>query len=470
MFRPRHTCLILLCASFAPGVGVVHSAHAQHPSPTASPRPAYEGLRFREDWSHRLTGDAFDPLKFIALSPTGRVWLSLGGQFRVRAENDENYLGGGTGDRDDSFMLARAHLHADLHLGPSVRLFVEGRQSYANGRALPGGTRLIDRNDLDFGNAFAELAFNSARQGLSARIGRQELLLGRERIVSPLDWVNVRRVFEGVTLDMHRGPLSIGAFNTHPLAVSRTRLDVPDRRTTFWGTTTTWHQAKSLRIIDGGILIKSTQAKGADPFAERASGVARIVTPFVARGVLLEVEGGVQQLRRAGERSLASMLSTDLTWSRTRSWAPSVGIGFDRASGTGSGKLPQSGTWDQLYPLAHAYLGFADVLGRRNLMEERVVAQFSATQTVRVRLSAHAFQRASSFDAIYDATGAVLRTAGTGASNSVGTEGDATVQWRIGRHLRLDGGGARFTPGQFMRDTGAAQPYTWLFSSMTATF
>ena len=103
-------------------------------------------------------------------------------------------------------------------------------------------------------------------------------------------------------------------------------------------------------------------------------------------------------------------------------------------------------------------------------MEERVVAQVSATQTVRVRLSAHAFQRASSFDAIYDATGAVLRTAGTGASNSVGTEGDATVQWRIGRHLRLDGGGARFTPGQFMRDTGAAQPYTWLFSSMTATF
>lgn len=470
MFRPRDTCLILLCASFAPGVAVVHRADAQQPSPPASPRPAYEGLRFREDWSHKLTGDAFDPIKLIALSPTGRVWLSLGGQFRVRAEFDKNYLGGGTGDRDDAFVLARAHLHADVHLGPSVRLFVEGRQSYANGRDLPGGTRLIDRNDLDFGNAFAELAFNSTRHGLSVRLGRQELLLGRERVVSPLDWVNVRRVFEGAALDLRRGPLSIAAFTTHPLAVSRSRLDVPDRRTTFWGTTATWHRTKSPRVIDGGILIKSTQAKGADPFAERASGVARIITPFVARGFLLEMEGGVQQLRRAGQRSLASMMSTDLTWSRPQSWAPSVGIGFDRASGTGAGKLAQSGTWDQLYPLAHAYVGFADVLGRRNLMEERVVAQFSPKTSVRVRFSAHAFQRVSSFDAIYDATGAVLRTTGTNASNIVGTEGDATVQWRIGRHVRLDGGGARFAPGRFMRDTGAARPYTWLFSSMTATF
>jgi len=470
MFRPRHARQVLLCASFASGVGVVHNAHAQQPAPAAPARPAYEGLPFREDWSHKLTGDVFDPIKHIALSPAGRVWLSLGGQLRVRGESDKNYLGGGTGDRDDAFMLARAHLHADLHLGPSVRLFVEGRQSYANGRELPGGIRLIDRNDLDFGNAFAEVAFNSAKQGFSARMGRLELLLGRERIVSPLDWVNVRRVFEGATVDVRRGALTIGAFTTHPLAVSRSRLDVPDRRTTFWGTTATWHQAKSPRIVEGALLIKSTQAKGTDPFAERASAVARLVTPLIARGVLLEVEGGVQQARRAGESSLSSMLATDLTWSRTKSWAPSVGIGFDRASGTGAGERAQSRTWDQLYPLAHAYVGFADVLGRRNLLEERVVAQLSPTTTVRVRFSAHAFQRASSFDAIYDATGAVLRAAGTGASNNIGTEGDATVQWRIGRHVRLDGGGARFTPGQFMRDTGAARPYTWLFSSVTATF
>ena len=335
---------------------------------------------------------------------------------------------------------------------------------------MAGGIRVSDRNDLDFGNAFAEYVFSTPGQRISARVGRQEFLLGRERIVSPLDWANVRRVFEGAALDVRRGALSIGAFVTHPLVVNRTHVDAPDHRTTFWGSNATWQQAKSPRIVEGALLIKSTAARGVDPFAERASAIGRVVTPLMVRSVLLEVEGGLQQVRSGGNTSVASMLATDLTWSRTTAWSPSIGVGVDRASGTGAGDVAQSGTWDQLYPLAHAYAGYADVLGRRNLMEERLVAQISPRPTVRIRISAHAFQRASSFDAAYDPSGGILRAAGTSASDWIGTEGDATVQWRIGRHVRLDGGGARFAPGQFMRDTGAARPYSWLFGSMTTTF
>ena len=469
MFRAGHAFPKLLCSVFAAGASAVHTLHAQQP-PVNPPRPAFEGLRFREDWSNKTTGDAFDPIKHIALNAAGGVWLSLGGHVRVRGERDRNFMGGGAGDRDDSFTLARAHVHADLHLGSSVRFFLEGRESYANGRALPGGIRVSDRNDLDFGNAFAEYVFSTPGQRISARVGRQEFLLGRERIVSPLDWANVRRVFEGAALDVRRGALSIGAFATHPLVVNRTHVDAPDHRTTFWGSNATWQQAKSPRIVEGALLIKSTAARGVDPFAERASAIGRVVTPLMVRGVLLEVEGGLQQVRSGGNTSVASMLATDLTWSRTTAWSPSIGVGVDRASGTGAGDVAQSGTWDQLYPLAHAYAGYADVLGRRNLMEERLVAQISPRPTVRIRISAHAFQRASSFDAAYDPSGGILRAAGTSASDWIGTEGDATVQWRIGRHVRLDGGGARFAPGQFMRDTGAARPYSWLFGSMTTTF
>ena len=31
-----------------------------------------------------------------------------------------------------------------------------------------------------------------------ARVGRQELLLGSQRLISTLDWANTRRTFEGV--------------------------------------------------------------------------------------------------------------------------------------------------------------------------------------------------------------------------------------------------------------------------------
>lgn len=469
MFRRRILNRLFLTVAVAAGAGTVHPAFAQQP-PINPPRPVYEGLRFREDWSRKPVGDPFDPIKHVPLSPAGGAWLSLGGHLRVRGESDWNFLGGGSGVRDDAFLLARAHLHADLHLGPSVRLFVEGRQSYANGRDLPGGIRIADRNDFDLGNAFVEVGHSGPQQRVALRVGRQELLLGRERIVSPLDWANVRRVFEGATAEWRHGPLTFGAFATHPLVVSRTRADVPDRRTTFWGSTATWQRSKSPRLVEGAVLVKSIASRGAEPFAERASIIARGVMPLMVPSVLLEVEGGVQRVHSVGEPSLASMIATDVTWSRAGSWSPSVSIGFDRASGTGARDLAQSGTWDQLYPLAHAYAGYADVLGRRNLVEERVVAQLSPWATVRLRVSAHAFQRTSTADAMYDPAGAVLRAAGTGASDRIGTEGDATVQWRIGRHVRLDGGGARFAPGQFMRDTGAARPYSWLFSSVTTTF
>jgi hypothetical protein len=102
--------------------------------------------------------------------------------------------------------------------------------------------------------------------------------------------------------------------------------------------------------------------------------------------------------------------------------------------------------------------------------EFRAVAQASATSTLRLRASGHIFRRTSADDAMYDAQGNVARASIPGASMALGSEIDFTAQWRLQRHLRIDGGGAVFTPGQFMKDTGAAEQYTWAFASLTAIF
>lgn len=476
-FAPVFRAAVVACTALVVVVVVVVAtpALAQQPPaapPATAPRPAYDNLRFREDWSAVQRGDAFDPLKRIALNDSGSVWLSLGGHVRARGESVQNFLGGGIGTRDDAFGLLRAHLHADLRVGPHARLFLETRQSVAVDRDLPGGARLIDRNTLDLGNAFAEVSGAVMGRQTSLRLGRQELALGRERIVSPLDWVNVRRVFHGAALESQRGPLTLGAFAMRPLTVIRTRADVADTRTAFWGSTVAWQRPKNPRVIEGALLVKEVNAVGATPRARRATATARVITPVGISGVLLEVEGGAQQVLTGSAVSYASMISSDLTWSRAGGWAPALSVGVDRSSGTGAGAgaTAQSETWDQLYPLAHAFAGFADALGRRNLIEERVVLQASPRAAVRLRLAAHLFQRASVSDAVYDAAGAVLRASAAGASRAIGAEVDATAQWRIGRHVRLDGGAARFAPGQFMRDTGASSAYTWLYTSLTTTF
>ena len=364
----------------------------------------------------------------------------------------------------------RVHLHADLHVVAHLRAFVEGRLASARGRDLPGGIRTTDRDDGDVQQAFVEvndIALGAGRWAL--RVGRQELLFGRERVLSPLDWANARRTFQGAVIDGRDGSLAFTALWVHPVTIVSAAMNVPDVHTQLWGAQVTWQHAPTA-LTDVYALVKGVDAAGAVPAAQRTTVGARTLGPIAGTAFTYELEGGIQVGSAVNADVQAWMLATDLT----RTWggphAPSLTVGADYASGTGSGAPAQSGTWDQLYPLAHAFLGFADALGRRNAIEERIVAQWSATPTVRLRGSLHAFQRASTDDAIYDATGAVLRGNVPNAPRDVGGEADLTAIWRIGRHLRVDGGVARFTPGAFFAATGASQPYSWGFLSVTATF
>ena len=410
-----------------------------------------------------------DPLKHIVLGDD--AWLSLGGHLRARAESDDNFLGGGPGNRTDKFGLLRVQLHADLHVFTYGRLFVEGRVATARGRDLPGGIRAADRDDADIQNAFVEMGgVPMGGWTWTARVGRQELLAGRERVVSPLDWLNVRRTFQGAAIEGRGEAWSLSAFATHPVTVVPAGMNVPDVHTAFWGAQLSHAPRGQPRVTELFLLVKGTDAAGAVPAAQRTTIGVRHLGPIPDTRFSCEIEGGAQLGASGGNAVTAFMVVTDVTAKWKGDWAPTLGAGFDYASGTGAGAAPQSGTWDQLYPLSHAFLGFADVLGRRNVVEERVVATASPTATLTLRGSIHAFQRASTTDAAYDVTGAVLRATGASTAGDIGGEADLTAQWRVGRHLRLDGGVARFSPGTLMRETGAASPYTWVYASVTATF
>jgi hypothetical protein len=164
------------------------------------------------------------------------------------------------------------------------------------------------------------------------------------------------------------------------------------------------------------------------------------------------------------------MFASDLTRTFAVPWSPSITLGFDVASGTKSGEPAQSHTWDVVYTLGHSYTGYADVNGRRNLTEFRGVLQALPVSAVRLRLAAHSFRRTTAEDAVYEDGGGVFRAAVPDAPLAIGKEVDFTVQWRFARFFRVDAGGARYMPGAFLKATGAAQPYTWVFASIAATY
>src|SRR5207244_6570525 len=90
----------------------------------------------------------------------------------------------GKGPQDNNgYLLQRYMVHADLHLGPDVRLFTQLKSGLEDGRN--GGARPPDRDDFDLNQAFIDVTGNiSTDTSLILKLGRQELTFGCSRLVS----------------------------------------------------------------------------------------------------------------------------------------------------------------------------------------------------------------------------------------------------------------------------------------------
>lgn len=161
-------------------------------------RPPSRLLRQDEDWSkfgeQAEDGPFRDRIKFVSFGPKKRRWASFGGSARFRTEAWNSFGLADRSDRDDRFSVSRLLLHADVHWNARARLFVEAKSALASGRELPGGTRAVDADELDFQQAFVDFGLSPrARIRSTLRVGRQAFLFGRQRLVSPLPWGNALR-------------------------------------------------------------------------------------------------------------------------------------------------------------------------------------------------------------------------------------------------------------------------------------
>ena len=128
--------------------------------------------------------------------PIGDGKLDIGGQYRLRYHHEHNMRGQGLTGRDDNFLLDRTRVYFDYKMTDRIRLFAEGLDAGSSYEEF--APRQIEVNQLDAQNLFADVVLIDSGSGkLTARGGRQELLFGAQRLLSPLDWANTRRRFDG---------------------------------------------------------------------------------------------------------------------------------------------------------------------------------------------------------------------------------------------------------------------------------
>ena len=165
----------------------------------------------------------------------------------------------------------------------------------------------------------------------------------------------------------------------------------------------------------------------------------------------------------------AYMFGGELGYTFAADWSPRMLAGFDVGSGDNSpGGDVQ--TFNQLYPLGHAFLGFIDVIGRQNIISPSfgVTAKPNPDTTLGVR--GYYFWRESEDDAVYNAGGGVVRPGSAGSDRAIGSELDLTLLYKFGQHTTGLLGYSHFFAGSFIRESGSSDDIDFVYLQMQYTF
>lgn len=350
----------------------IHAAPPQ-PNPCAT---SHKGLFYANDFSYlnqpdyegSCLGDAFKQLDVA-----GGDWgtLDLGGQFRERYHHEVG-MGQSQGlnrfeDTVTNFWLTRLRTYGNWRVNDSFRVYAEGifaDVSDDNGLYVP---RPIDRNYGDFLNLFVDLGLTDS---LTLRVGRQELLYGAERLISPLDWANTRRTFEGARLLYADGDWKADAFYTHYVPVISGRLDEADYDQTFYGMYSTYSGFESFTMDAYYIGYDNENTgppNGNQDFSLHTLGLR--LNGSLTEQWLFELEGGPQFGRQSGlgldHDAMFATCGIGRKLGDVLPWTPTLWFYYDYASGNVPGG--SFNRFNHLFPLAHKYLGFIDAVQRSNV-------------------------------------------------------------------------------------------------------
>lgn len=410
------------------GCKLCQKKKAGKPSPCAG---SHKTLFYANDFSYlgkkdNATSCLGDGLKDRKVGPCGK--LSLGGQMRWRYHSERG-LGQQAGftrfqDTDNHFGLGRLRLYADWKVNNNLRFFAEG--IYAD--VIRGNdeyvNRGIDSNRGDFLNLFADVKLT---ESTSVRIGRQELLFGSQRLISPLDWSNTRRRFDGFRTMSKFDNFKLDTFYTQFVPAQPTDFDTPNEDLHFWGAyaTLTELENKTLDLYYIGLNNNQgpTGVEAVHTFGSRLEGKTQ-------NNLLYELEGSVQSgSRDLTDQSLAAWAVTGGVGYKfaERKWKPTLWFFYDYATGDD----PTSGNFtrfNDLFPLGHKYLGFIDAVQRRNILSPNVRLAMSPTKKLSLLLWYYNFQSAEDGDQILSLGGTPAQDT---SSSDFGNELDFVATYKV---------------------------------------
>jgi hypothetical protein len=368
-------------------------------------------------------------LVLLSFCPSQAADVRFGGQVRPRFESHDPGLNGS----NDTYtsMRVRAHLSAVVEDGvgmfvelQDVRLWGEETSTLSDFRA----------DNLDLRQGYFEL--RGGRDVFSARVGRQSVKMGSERLIGAVDWAQQGRSFDGIRLSylpagwmldvigMRLSESSApGVFENGYLVAGHLQLSNPTRGT--------------LDLLS----VYNRESKG--PATDQVTVGLR----WESDGEVYthHVEGYYQTGDRRGTEVTAYMFGAGLGVSTPKDRIRVAGW-YDYLSGDDDPVDAKVKTFDTLFATNHKFYGYADVFtdipshtGGLGLQDLGARLSVSPSSRITMSVDGHVFYAARK---------------GIGDSRRFGQEVDFSLSLPVRSSARIKAGLSYFYVGDALADAG----------------
>ena len=348
---------------------------------------------------------------------------------------------------------------------------------------------------------------------VSAKIGRQELVYGDQRLVGHLRWNNNARTFDAAKLryqnayvgaDVFAGGLvyndnrnfneshldadrfsgvylnfpNIGAFTQNNLVeayyLNRTvdedsaTIDVTQQAANsipYSGVALPFRNPNIQDLSTVGLRLKSKPgAYGAWDYGVEVMhqfGTINNQTAAFAPVLPGATSAAILAARERDQDAYAAVIGGGYTWTDL-AWQPRLGVVYSYASGDDNATDGESNTFQNLFATTHLHYGFMDLNSLQNLHDIRIIFQAKPRSNISFSLEHH-FQFLDTTNDFWYNVGGVPRTGGTGLGNgygrlgeydsTLGQETDFVISWHPIPSTQLELGVSHYFRGDYIKQS-----------------
>jgi len=382
--------------------------------------------------------------------------VDLSGEARLRGEHwDDVDLDESADDTDGRFFLrTRVKTHVKFSEWASAVVHLADVREWESDR--PGRPH---NDELDLYEGYVQFD-GLLGAPLFLRLGRQGIDLGSRRLVAESRWSSVGRSFDAARLSYIGDAAEVHGFLGSVVVNQDDHFNEHRHGEAFFGILSTLKlcPGHKLDLYALGLLARRDEVTGEDGGSgdhERSTLGTRLFGSLAERWTY-DVELACQHGRYAHDRIRAWAIHADTAYTLDLPWRPTIQPLINLATGDRDPTDGRRNTFDPLFSgLGHGEYGIIDFLHWMNMREIGAVLKLNPLERLTLSFEAHRYWLDEDKDAWYTSSKRPKRRDTTGRSgDSVGHELSFVAKYELSRQVTLEGGWARFFPGEFPRNTG----------------